>query len=259
MVMNTMSEGVENATVSNYASGVPNSDSDSTQGTATGITKIMEAAQDKLGFMRTNFKNSMEGVGQMWLINDQQFMDRQVTVPMGTPDGIVPSVITPLDLQGLIDITIDDDSMTPVSKSGQREMKKEYFMQIQGLATAAAQQAQLMGTPEDMIRLDFRNIIRDTSEVYAQRSYAQYILENPEPKPSEPPVDPPSKSMNYKDSPEDIKRQMEQEAGYTPSGEISPQGIKDAQNQTKLQDQQAMDVHTVSQVQPKMIKEGAPK
>jgi len=257
MVMQTMQEGVENATVSSYASGNANSESDKTQGTATGVTKIMEAAQDKLGFMRTNFKNSMEGIGQMWVLNDQQFMDRQVTIPMNTPDGVVPSVITPLDMQGILTITIDDDSMSPVSKSGLREMNKEYRMEMQALATAAANQAQLMGTPEDMVRLDYRNLMRDASSDYSKRSYSQYILPNPEPKPTEAPVDPPSKSLNYKDAPEDVKRQMEQEAGYQPSEEVSPQGIKDSQNQTKMNDQQAMDMHTVAQSQPKMIKEGA--
>lgn len=255
MVMNTMQEGVENATVSSYASGNANSESDKTQGTATGVTKIMEAAQDKLGFMRTNFKNSMEGIGQMWVINDQQFMDRAATIPTNTADGMVPTVVTPLDMQGIIDITIDDDSMNPVSKSGLRELKKEYIMQVQGLATAASNQAQMFGTPEDMIRLDYRNLMRDTSEAYGQRTYAQFILPNPEPKTTEPPVDPPSKSLNYKDAPEDVKRQMEQEAGYQPSTDVSPQGIKDSQNQTKLQDQQAMDMLTASQVtapQPNM-------
>lgn len=256
MVMNTLNQGVEGATVSNYASGDTSSQSDKTQGTATGVSKIMEAAQDKLGFMKTNFKSSLEGVGYMWLLNDQQFMDRQAVIPTQTPDGMVPSIVTPLDMQGIISLTIDDDSMTPVSKSGQREMNKEYRAEVQAMVNAATAQAQIMGTPEDMVRLDYRNLIRDVSFDYSKRSYAQYILPNPAPKPAEAPVDPPSKSLNYKDAPEDVKRQMEQEAGYQPSEEVSPQGIKDSQNQTKIADQQAMDVHTVAQtqpVQPKML------
>lgn len=247
MVMNTMNEGIEAATVSSYASGQPNSDMDKTQGTATGITKIMEAAQDKLGFMRSNFKNSMEGVGQMWLVNDQQFMDRQTSVPVDTPDGVIPTVITPLDLQGIVEITIDDDSMTPVSKSSQREMKKAYVTEILGLQRASVEQAMTLKTPEDILRLDFRNLTRDLSEAYGQKSYAQYFLPTPEPQPEEPVEEQPSVTVNYKDTPEDVKRQLEEKIGLVPSEGISPQGIKEAQAQVKLEDDEVMKVASFNQ------------
>ena len=252
MVMNTMNEGIENATVSSYASGTPNADNDKTQGTATGISKIMEAAQDKLGFMRSNFKSSMEGVGFMWLLNDQQFMDKAVTIPMNTPDGIVPSVITPLDLQGIVDITIDDDSMTPVSKSGEREMKKAYVQELLSLQTASINQANLLQTPEDVIRLDFRNLVRDTSDAYGQKTYSQFILPTPEPQPQPPVEDKPSVSVNYKDTPEDVKRQLEEKIGVQPSEGISPQGIKESQAQIKSENDVAMNMATMTAPKPNM-------
>lgn len=181
IVMNTLDKAVEDATISSYATGTPSSSADKTQGTAGGIRDIMGAAEEKMGFMRSNFKNSMESVGQMWLINDQQFMDRSQTVPMQTPDGKVPMVITPLDLQGLITITIDDDSMTPVSKSQQREQKRNYIAELINLAKNSAEQAQLLGKPEDQLRLDYRNLSRDLSEAFGQTSYSQYILPAPTP------------------------------------------------------------------------------
>lgn len=243
LIMNTMQEAIEAATVSSYASGQPSSELDQTQGTATGITKIMEAAQDKLGFMRTNFKDSMKTVGQMWLINDQQFMDRQTTIPVNTPDGVVPQVITPLDIQGVIDITIDDDSMIPVSKSGQREMKKDYLAQLLALQKSSIEQASLMQSPTDAIRLNFPNLIRDMSDAYSITTYSQYILPTPEPQPQEEEEEKPNVSINYKDAPEDVKRQMEESAGYEPSQGISSQGIKESQAQQKqeFEQQLAMD------------------
>lgn len=233
LIMNTMQEAIEAATVSSYASGQPSSELDQTQGTAAGITKIMEAAQDKLGFMRTNFKDSMEGVGQMWLISDQQFMDRKATIPVNTPDGVMPQVVTPLDLQGIVDITIDDDSMIPISKSGQREMKKDYIAQLLALQKSSVEQAQLMASPTDAIRLNYPNILREVSDSYSMSTYSQFILPTPEPQPQEEAPEEPNVSINYKDAPEDVKRQMEEAAGFEPSESISSQGIKEAQAQRK--------------------------
>lgn len=230
MVMDTLDKAVENATVSQYASGTPNSANDSTQGTATGVSKIMEAAEDKLGFMRSNFKSAMEGVGQMWLSNRQQFQDRNEVVPIDDGDTLKPTVISPIDFQGVAAISIDDDSMQPVSQSAKVENFNNWFGVTKGMADAAAQQAQMLGTPEDMVRLDYNNLVKEASRVYGQKVFSEFLQPLPEPKPPEttPPAIKLVESMNYKDLPEDIKRQVETTAGFTPSTQMSPAGTAQA-------------------------------
>ena len=51
MVMGVIEKAVENATVPQYISGVPNSGIDKTAGTAKGISMISEAATEKIGYM----------------------------------------------------------------------------------------------------------------------------------------------------------------------------------------------------------------
>ena len=65
MAMNMINGAIENATISQYASGVLNSSTDSTQGTATGVTRMMEAAAEKVGFMRSDFRRSWREVDTM--------------------------------------------------------------------------------------------------------------------------------------------------------------------------------------------------
>lgn len=178
-VLNEMQKAVEAATVSQYATGTPDSANDSTEGTATGITKIMEAAEDKMGFMRSNFKSSMEGIGQMFLINDQQFMDRPATIPVEGPEGTEPIVITPLDIQGIVTITIDDDSLNPVSKSAKREMKSEYLDRMEKLAANSRDQAELLGKPEDALRLNYQNVAKELSFAFGENNFSQLLIPGP--------------------------------------------------------------------------------
>lgn len=221
IVMQQIDKAVEAATVSQYASGNPNSAIDKTHGTATGVTRIMEAAEDKLGFMRSNFKSSMEGVGFMWLLNDQQFMDRPQEIPQQDANGkTAPMVVTPLDLQGVITITLDDDSLTPVSKEAKRQVMTQYIAQVQALAQSSLQQAMMMGTPEDILRLNYAALARDASMTYGQRFFSSYFL--PATGAPLPAINKPKEIIDYKDAPEDVKRQMEQAAGFQPSNGTSP-------------------------------------
>ncbi len=60
----------------------------------------------------------------------------------------------------------------------------------------------------------------------------------------------PSETMSYKDVPEDIKRQIEAQAGLKPSQEISPAGSQQAQQAAQIQDQAAQQQVQQAQNQP---------
>lgn len=178
-VMNTLEGFVENATVPAYAGGTANSHVDKTQGTATGISKIMEAAQDKLGFMRSNFKKSLRQVGVMWLSNAQQFMDEPEIISNHNGNNIEPMMVTPADLQGRYNVDIDDDSMTPVSKSDERDAFMSYVGQLLAMQKASQTQATVLKKSEDMVRVDFNAIIKEMSVKFGQKKFSQYLLQAP--------------------------------------------------------------------------------
>lgn len=73
-----LEKAIEDATVSSYATGAMNSATDKTQGTATGILRLQQAAGDMISFMKSNFMQSMKQIGEMWLSNNQQFVDQHL-------------------------------------------------------------------------------------------------------------------------------------------------------------------------------------
>lgn len=219
LVMNVLEKGIENATFSQYASGVPNSQADKTQGTAYGVRTITEAATTKIGFFRDNFKQSMRVVGQIWLSNLQQFADEPDEIRRVVNGQEVPDVVMPSDYQGEMELDIDDDSMTPLSKSDKRDMNNEFIQNILGLQKAAFEQAGLFKQPSDVPRINFHEVLEDTAELYSKKDFNRYILDSSVEIPPDPPVDNTKELLNfsYKDAPPDVKSQIEEMYGLQPS------------------------------------------
>lgn len=219
LVMGVLEKGIENATFSQYASGVPNSASDKTQGTAYGVRTITEAATTKIGFFRDNFKQSMRVVGQIWLSNLQQFADEPSEIRRVVNGKEVPDVVMPSDYQGELELDIDDDSMTPLSKAEKRDMNNEFVQNILGLQQAAIQQAQIFKTIPDVPRLNFHEVLEDTAELYSKKDFNRYILDSNVEIPQEQPVDNTKEllNFNYKDAPPDVKAQIEAMYNLQPS------------------------------------------
>lgn len=226
-VLNTIGQAIEAATVPQYLSGVPQSELDKTQGTATGVSKITEAATEKVGFFRDNFKQSMKVVGRIWLSNLQQFMDLPSEIRLKAGGQEVPGVVMPGDVQGELELDIDDDSMTPVTKSERRSMKDAFIDRATVIQNQAIAQAEVFGTPEDVPRYNFTEMLQDLADVYSVRNVGNFMLDNKEAIAAmqeraanqTPPEKPPLEQINYKDAPPDIKAQMEEAAGMTPSPE----------------------------------------
>ncbi len=174
VLLQLMDSAIEGVTISNYASGIPNSSSDKTKGTATGILKLQEAAGDLVSFMKANFTQSITQVGRMWLSNNQQYMAEEVVVQSTNKGKNVPIKISPEDIQGDMDLMIDDASMEPASKDEQREAHAVFLQQLLGMKQAADAQSQLMGTAP--LALDFSEVAEDLSEKFGIKNFSSILL-----------------------------------------------------------------------------------
>ena len=218
LVMGVIEKGVENATFSQYASGVPDSGSDKTQGTAYGVKTITEAATTKIGFFRDNFKQSMRVVGQIWLSNLQQFADEPEEINYTNRGQTVPDVVMPSDYQGELELDINDDSMIPTTKADRRDAHDALVNNVLGIQKAAIQQSQIFKDPTDIPRFNFQAIIEETAELYSGQDIDQFLLDNTVEIPQEPQDDTKEYlNLSYKDAPPDIKAQIEQRMGLEPS------------------------------------------
>jgi hypothetical protein len=175
VVMGVLNQAIEAATVPQYLSGVPDSALDKTQGTATGVKNITEAATEKVAFMRDNYKQSMKLVGKMWLSNLQQFMDAPAQLKTVNKGKITPKILMPGDLQGEMDVDIDDDSMIPVTKEQKRQSFIDMVGQLIGLQKAAVEQVAVYKDPTDVPRYDFVELSEDLADLFAVKDSQKYF------------------------------------------------------------------------------------
>lgn len=230
LVMGVLEKGIENATFSQYASGVPNSAADKTQGTAYGVRTITEAATTKIGFFRDNFKQSMRAVGQIWLSHLQQFADDPAEIRRVVDGKEVPDVVMPSDYQGEIELDIDDDSMVPLSKQEKKDMHDRFLQDLKFTQDMAIQQAQIFKTMPDIPRYNFHEINEDTARLSSVKDFSRYILDSNVEIPPEQPQDNTKELLNfsYKDAPPDIKAQIEEMYGLQPSATHDTAMVTDA-------------------------------
>lgn len=165
-----LEKAIEDATVSSYATGAMNSATDKTQGTATGILRLQQAAGDMISFMKANFMQSIKQVGEMWLSNNQQF----VAQPLTLMDSNKPLQVKPADLQGDMELRIDDASMEPMSKEDQKASYLAFVQQALQLQQASIQQAQVAGTKP--LTLNFDEMFEDTAEKFGIKSVDSLIV-----------------------------------------------------------------------------------
>lgn len=194
-VMNEIQGVIENITISQYASGVPNSATDTTQGTATGVTRLMEAATEKIGMMRQNIRRSWAEVGNMWLVNSQQFMVDPVVYQKNTYKGSVTEMITPTDIRGNFVLRIDENSFEPISEDQMRSNYIEYIANLQNWANASREQAQANGNTEGIISIDYAHAAERLSELSSENpSTILMKVEQPQANTPEEPEAPAEKS-----------------------------------------------------------------
>lgn len=183
--LNIVNGAIENATISQYASGVPNSSTDQTQGTATGVTRMMEAAAEKVGFMRSNFRRSWREVGQMWVSNTQQFMRTDVVVQTKKQGETVTEVLRPEDMLGIFGVKVDDSSFEPVSKDQMRSNFLAYKDFALGIQNASVAQAQRTQDPNQALNLNFQDFFQRGSEHFGENAQ-NFVIGNNEIQPQLP-------------------------------------------------------------------------
>jgi hypothetical protein len=146
LIFSMLNQAVEGVTASQYATGMPNSATDKTQGTATGIMRLQEAAGDIVAYMRENIINSVVQVGKMWHSNNQQFMQAPVAVVTNDKGKRTVSNISPSDIQGEADIYVDSASMLPKSDEEKQQTALALNQTLANLQDRSLQQAQFAGT-----------------------------------------------------------------------------------------------------------------
>jgi hypothetical protein len=173
-VLAVLEKSVEDATISAYATGQTSSSTDKTKGTATGIIRLQQAAGDMISFMRSNFQQTINQIGTMWLSNNQQYLDRPITVPgeKGVTEEVHPAMI-----QGDMELRIDDASMEPVSKEDQRAAYMQYVQQALALQQASFAQQQATQGKTEPLYVDFKELFEQMSEKFGIKSEQSIVLE----------------------------------------------------------------------------------
>lgn len=171
-IMNEINSVIESVTISQYASGVPNSATDTTQGTATGVTRLMEAATEKIGMMRQNVRRAWAEVGNMWLVNSQQYMVDPVVYEKNTPQGNVADVITPADIRGNFVLRVDENSFEPISNDQMRTNYIQFIANVQQWAAASREQAQANGDNAGIISIDYLQAVNRLAELSSENPNA---------------------------------------------------------------------------------------
>lgn len=178
LVMNQIEKSLENATISNYATGTPVSGLDKTQGTARGTMAILEAATDMIQFMRDNFSSSIKQIGEMWLSNNRQFMDFEFPVPVLKDNKFGYESLTPEELQLQMELQINDMSMQPISDLQKRENFMAYSDRLVQLQTGSINQSQITGDPSQVLFIDWHAQARDLAKHFNTRSFEKQIMAN---------------------------------------------------------------------------------
>lgn len=178
LVMNQIEKSVENATISNYATGTPVSGLDKTQGTARGTMAILEAATDMVQFMRDNFTTAIRQVGEMWLSNNRQFMNFEFPVPTLKDNKMEMNILTPEELQLQMELRINDMAMQPLSDQQRRENFITYQDRLIQLQTASVNQAQITGDQTQVLFLDYNAQAQDLARHFSQRDFSKQVMSN---------------------------------------------------------------------------------
>jgi hypothetical protein len=178
IVMNKISEALENATISNYATGTPVSGVDKTQGTARGVLAMIQAASDIVVFMRDNFSQSIKSVGDLWLSNNRQFMDFDVQVPIMKDNKVETQTLTPEEMQLDMQLRVDDMSMQPLSEDQKRQNFMAYQNNLIQLQTGSVNQAKITGDPNQVLFLDYPALGEQSAKYFGQRDFRKVTMTN---------------------------------------------------------------------------------
>jgi hypothetical protein len=159
-----------------------------------------------MGFTAEGKKAAMKDV-----IDFMQVLAQQQLIPQGAINIVAKRFLELYEFGGTAEFTDEMDSFA----DGGKPMDDQQLMQMKVAVLEALKEAGEVGDEASKKRIMENKV--GTVEALKESGLAdkinQPVVDNPEMAP-----------LNYKDVPEDIKRQMEAEAGFTPSTSISPSG-----------------------------------
>jgi len=167
-------QAIEGVTISQYATGLPNDNADTTKGTATGIMRLQQAAGDVVTFFTENFKQSILQIGRMWLSNNQQFMLRDISVSVDKPDGQTSMKITPEDMQGDVNLTIAEASMEPTSQQDKLGQVESFIEQLTTVQNQSIEQNKALGTQP--LGVDWSTISQYLADQYNLKGFSKVLI-----------------------------------------------------------------------------------
>ena len=179
-IINLMDRAIEGVTISQYASGVPNSATDKTQGTARGIESLQSAAGDLVSFMRTNFAQGITQIGRMWLSNNQQYMEKPINLMVMRKGRKEQMTVRPQDMQGDMELIVDDSSMDPSNKDRRLVEFKDYMMNIQQMQAASFQQAIATKFSTSPLFINFPALLQDYSQLVGRTDFESLLMNQQE-------------------------------------------------------------------------------
>lgn len=148
------------------------------------------------------------------------------------PEGVSPTGVVMLDCSAVTKIRVK------VESGSTRDVAREEDLgRLNALVTMAGQSDIIASTIGKAGMQEIAMAIVKTSGVTNSGKIMEAIKkEQAEPQPAEEaaPAPPPKPLVEYKEAPEDVKRQMEQAEGWTPSTMTSPAQIELDQNQVEL-------------------------
>lgn len=170
-----LSESIEENTISQYELGTPRSATDKTQGTATGIQEVRDAASDIIRSFEMAWSSSWKEVFAIWMSNNQQFMDRERAIRILGPNGYYPKLIKPEDIitAGQLDIEVDVDAMRPRSKEADRALTIAYIDKQLEIYKLSQQDAQISGKAP--LSINFFELSRVFADAMGQKAFDRII------------------------------------------------------------------------------------
>lgn len=184
--MEVLERNIESGTTPQYASGQVNSNMDKTAGTKGGIGMLMEAANDKLSEMYRELKGSLLRYGYIAMHNAQQYQNYIEVIER--PDmsrsgiesiqkrGASAEFITPNELQESFDLDIDDESLLPMTRSERRQLFVDMINLMVEFQKASGQQVEMSGRKQDLVRLDWADIVKETGNQYGQLNAPAFLM-----------------------------------------------------------------------------------
>jgi hypothetical protein len=228
MIVDLLQQSVEGVTASGYATGMTSSASDKTQGTATGILKLQDAAGDIIGYMRENYVTNILQVGKMWHSNNQQFMQTAVSITVSDKGKRETVQVGPADLQGEADVYVDTASMNP--KTDEEKLTAAMGLKSNLLEIQQASVLQNQTTGTDPLIINFADLADEVGESLGYQNVSKLLMSEEqvqkmlEEKGAQMGQDAMNESMGLPKNPNEAAAQLTQEG--IDSGHINPDELQ---------------------------------